>query len=184
MSREYTVGELARLLVPSADGAEVARVNRQLRHWTLTGVLKTLGSTHTGAGRHRKYAGDAVHVAALMVELSRLGLPVGALSTVAMTLTAIVQPLIARDGKSIIGEGQVELWRRAVRGDGTIYLTFHLQFDAEWPKSGGLTLYDADQPDPPSPITIGHVSAIVVDLTQLFIPLRQTEPSGGEVAGR
>ncbi len=73
MENGYTVGELAHLVVPGTNAAEVAHVNRQLRHWTLTGVLKTLGVTHTGAGRHRKYSGDAVHVAALMVELSCLG---------------------------------------------------------------------------------------------------------------
>ena len=175
MAKEYTVGELARLLVTETDAAEVAHVNRKLRHWTLTGVLKALGVTHTGAGRHRKYSGDAVHVAALMVELSRLGLPVGTLSLLATGLVGILQPVQTRDGKPLMGQDAAEKWRRAIRGEGVIYLTFNVRYGTRWPQSVGVTFYEADRPDVPSPITVGHVSAIVVDLTQLFTPLRQIE---------
>ncbi len=175
MAKEYTVGELARLLVTETDAAEVAHVNRKLRHWTLTGVLKALGVTHTGAGRHRKYSGDAVHVAALMVELSRLGLPVGTLSLLAAGLMGILRPHRTLDGKRLAGEHEAELWRRAIRGEGVIYLTFNVKYGTRWPQSVGVTFYEADGPDVPSPVTVGHVSAIVVDLTRLFEPLRQIE---------
>jgi hypothetical protein len=175
MENGYTVGEVARLLVPGAEEAEIARVNRQLRHWTLTGVLKALGVTHTGAGRHRKYSGDAVHVAALMVELSRLGLPVGTLSLLATGLMGILRPVKTRDGKPLMDQEAAEKWRRAIRGEGIVYLTFNVKYGTRWPQSVGVAFYEADGLDVPSPITIGHVSAIVVDLTRLFEPLRQIE---------
>jgi hypothetical protein len=175
MENGYTVGELAHLVVPGTNAAEVAHVNRQLRHWTLTGVLKTLGVTHTGAGRHRKYSGDAVHVAALMVELSCLGLPVGTLSLLATGLMGVLRPVKTRDGKPLMDQGAAEKWRRAIRGDGVIYLTFNVKYGKRWPQSVGVAFYEADGPDVPSPITVGHVSAIVVDLTRLFEPLRQIE---------
>ncbi len=170
MDESYSVSQLAERVAPTTDKAEVARITRQLRHWTLTGVLKPLGATHTGAGRHRRYSGDAVHVAALLIELSNLGLPVGALYMVASSLMVSLRPIRRRDGKTPLGEDIAQLWRRAITGEGTIYLTFNVRYGTKWAKEVGLTLYDADEPL--SPITEGHMSAIVVDLTQLFEPLR------------
>ncbi len=184
MVASFSVSQLAERVAPSADKAEVARITRQLRHWTLTGVLKPLGATHTGAGRHRRYSGDAVHVAALLIELSNLGLPVGVLHVVAISLMVILRPIKRRDGKGPMGEDEARLWRRAIKGEGTIYLTFNVRVDADGAKEAGLSLYDADEPDPPSPITIGHVSAIVVDLTQLFEPLRGNTGDDSKDAGR
>ena len=183
MPESYSVSQLAERVAPTADKAEVARITRQLRHWTLTGVLKPLGATHTGAGRHRRYSGDAVHVAALLIELSNLGLPVGVLHVVAISLMVILRPIKRRDGKGPMGEDEARLWRRAIKGEGTIYLTFNVRVDAEGAKEVELLLYDADEPDPPSP-TIGHVSAIVVDLTQLFEPLRDDSGVESKDAGR
>ncbi len=93
MIESYSVSQLAQRVAPTADKAEVARITRQFRHWTLTGVLRPLGATLTGAGRHRRYSGDAVYVAALMIELARLGLPVGTLHLVAMELMVILRPI-------------------------------------------------------------------------------------------
>ena len=53
VEQELTVSELARAVAPNADEAEISRIVRQLRHWTLTGVLSLAGTVHTGAGRHR-----------------------------------------------------------------------------------------------------------------------------------
>ncbi len=184
MEESYSVSQLAQRVAPDADKAEVALITRQLRHWTLTGVLRPLGATLTGAGRHRRYSGDAVYVAALMIELARLGLPVGTLHLVAMELMVILRPIRRRDGKGPIGANTARLWQRAIKGEGTIYLTSNLRFDDQGAKEGGLALYDAGEPDPPSPITIGHMSAIVVDLTQLFEPLRADSGVESKDAGR
>ncbi len=150
----------------------------------MTGVLKPLGATHTGAGRHRRYSGDAVHVAALLIELSNLGLPVGALYMVASSLMVSLRPIRRRDGKTPLGEDIAQLWRRAITGEGTIYLTFNVRYGTKWAKEVGLTLYDADGLPAASLITIGHVSAIVVDLTQLFAPLRANSGIESKDAGR
>ena len=182
MDESYSVSQLAERVAPTTDKAEVARITRQLRHWTLTGVLGTLGATHTGAGRHRRYSGDAVYVAAVLIELSRLGLPVGALQLVSLGIMGILRPMRTRSGKRSNSEPQAVLWRRAIKGGGTIYLTFNVRFDAVGAKEVGLTLYDADEPL--SPITEGHMSAIVVDLTQLFGPLRTDSGDESKDAGR
>ncbi len=184
MIESCSVSQLAERVAPTTDKAEVARITRQLRHWTLTGVLKPLGATHTGAGRHRRYSGDAVHVAALIIELSRLGLPVGALHLAGACLMAILKPVRTRSGKPSKAEQDAKLWRRAIKGERTIYLTFNVRVDTEGAKEVGLALYDAGEPDPPSPITIGHMSAIVVDLTQLFGPLRTDFGDESKDAGR
>ena len=184
MDESYSVSQLAERVAPTTDKAEVARITRQLRHWTLTGVLGTLGATHTGAGRHRRYSGDAVYVAAVLIELSRLGLPVGALHLVSLGLLGYLKLVRARSGKPSKAEPQAHLWRRAIKGERTIYLTFNVRFDDEGAKGGGLALYDADEPNPPSPITKDHMSAIVADLTQLFEPLRVDSGLESKDAGR
>ncbi len=196
MIESYSVSQLAERVAPTADESELARITRQLRHWTLTGVLRPLGATHTGAGRHRRYAGDAVHVAALQIELSRLGLPVGALHLVSLGIMGILRPVRTRSGKPSSFEPQAKLWHRAIEGKGTIYLSCNARVDDEWFEDGGvlmeggmlikggMLIYDADEPDAPSPITIGHMSAIVVDLTQLFGPLRADSGVESKDAGR
>ena len=88
---QFTVSAVARAVAPNADEAEISRIIRQLRHWTLTGVLRLAGTVHTGAGRHRKYSGDAIYVAAVMVELARMGLPVGALSSLSTRIISILK---------------------------------------------------------------------------------------------
>ena len=115
MEESYSVSQLAERVAPTADESEVARIIRQLRHWTLTGVLMTLGATHTGAGRHRRYSGDAVYVAAVLIELSRLGLPVGALHLVSLGLLGYLKPVRTRSGKPSISEQQAKLWHRAIK---------------------------------------------------------------------
>ena len=184
MPESYSVSQLAERVAPTADKAEVARITRQLRHWTLTGVLKPLGATYTGAGRHRRYSGDAVHVAALLIELSQLGLPVGVLHMVSLGIMGILRPVRTRSGKPSNAEPQAHLWRRAIKGEGTIYLTFNVRFDTKGAKEVGPTLCDADGLPAASLITVGHFSAIVVDLTQLFRPLRADPGAKSKDAGR
>ena len=97
----------------------------------------------------------------------------------------ILRPVRTRSGKPSIAEPQSQLWRRAIKGEGTIHLTFNVRFDAVGAKKGGLALYDADElPAASSPIPEGHVSAIVVDLTQLFEPLRTDFGDESKDAGR
>ncbi len=184
MAESYSVSQLAQRVAPTADESELARITRQLRHWTLTGVLRPLGATHTGAGRHRRYAGDAVHVAALQIELSRLGLPVGALHLVSLGIMGILRPIKRGDGKGPMGEDEARLWQRAITGEGTIHLTFNVRVDAEGAKEVGLALYDVDELPAASRIAEGHVSAIVADLTQLFEPLRADPGVESKDAGR
>jgi hypothetical protein len=74
---ELTVKQIAERLLPIAPGGDMDGLVRQLRHWTLTGVVRPLGTIHTGAGKHRKYEESEVYFAALALELTRWRIPVG-----------------------------------------------------------------------------------------------------------
>ena len=179
MEQEFTVSELARRIAPDADEPEIARIVRQLRHWTLTGVLHLagtvhIGGVHTGAGRHRQYSGDAVYLAAIMVELARMGLPVGALHLVSGCMIAVLKrPKRGLAGKTLPDNSALKLWRRAIEGAGRVCAVFHVLFDSSGALEGNVALYDAEAPDAPLPIIEGRLSAIVVDLTRLFGQIKQ-----------
>ena len=74
---ELTVRELAERILPVSPDGDIEALVRQLRHWTLSGVLRPIGSPYTGAGRHRKYDEIELYFAALAVELTRWRIPVG-----------------------------------------------------------------------------------------------------------
>src|SRR3954447_7581991 len=72
-----TVRDMAEKLVPLSPEGDVESIVRQLRHWSLTGVLQPSGALHVGAGRYRKYDKLELYFAALALELSRWRIPVG-----------------------------------------------------------------------------------------------------------
>ncbi len=159
---ELTVSELAERVAPAGDKAAVERITRQLRHWTLNNVLEPVGGLHTGPGRHRRYSSDSVYMAALIVELSDMGFPIGLLwAVVSGVKVDFTNP--RRDGP--------RLWRRAIEGKGQVLLHFSPQFrDSEHldtpmklrlvdPKGG----FDFSKHE--------HDSHVIVNLTQLFAPL-------------
>jgi len=74
MSQTYTLKEVAALLVRTGDANDTQRVARQIRHWTLCDVLETTSRKHTGTGTSRRYAGDEVRIAALLVVLTKYGM--------------------------------------------------------------------------------------------------------------
>ena len=74
---ELTVREIAERILPVSPDGDMEALVRKLRHWTLSGVLRPVGSLHTGAGRHRKYEETEIYFAGLAVELTRWRIPVG-----------------------------------------------------------------------------------------------------------
>ena len=72
-----TVSQLAERLLPVAPSGDLEGLIRQIRHWTLSGVIKPAGDIHTGAGRHRRYEQNECYFAALALELTRWRIPVG-----------------------------------------------------------------------------------------------------------
>ncbi len=157
-----TVSELAERVAPAGDKAAIERITRQLRHWTLNQVLEPVGGLHTGPGRHRRYSAESVYMAALIVELSDMGFPIGLLSAVVKGVKFSFTGPRRKDP---------HLWRRAIEGKGQVLLHFSPQFrDGEHldtrmklrlvdPKGG----FDFSKHE--------HDSHVIVNLTQLFAPL-------------
>jgi hypothetical protein len=46
----YTVGEMAARIARSESDEEVAAITRQLRNWTVLGLISPQGETHQGTG--------------------------------------------------------------------------------------------------------------------------------------
>lgn len=74
---ELTVKQLAERLLPLSVEGDVDSLARQLRHWTLSGILRTAGAVHTGAGKSRKYDEIELYWATIALELVRWRIPVG-----------------------------------------------------------------------------------------------------------
>ncbi len=76
MTRTYTLKEVATILSATKTREEIERIARQIRHWTLSGVLEPEGEKHTGTGRSRRYSADEIRFAAWLMELARYGVTV------------------------------------------------------------------------------------------------------------
>jgi hypothetical protein len=77
-----TVAKLAERALSASPGSDAAVVIRQIRHWTLSGVVRPTTDVHTGVGKHRQYAESEAYFAALALELTRWRIPVGVLDGV------------------------------------------------------------------------------------------------------
>ena len=175
MNKEFTVSEIARRVAPASDEAAVARVTRQLRHWTLNQIIEPVAGLHTGAGRHRRYSGGAAYLAAVMVELSRLGLSVGALSGIAIALKLLVinPPKVGFGRKPLPKSKNPERWQRAIEGRGQIFLSCSGHFGGDQENErlkGNVALFDAEEDL--EPIVPEYTSAIIINITKLFASLR------------
>jgi hypothetical protein len=69
-----TVSEIAEALAPIAP--DVAGTVQRIRHWTRERALLPVDQHHAGPGKHRRYAGDAVYVAAVLHALTIAGFPI------------------------------------------------------------------------------------------------------------
>jgi DNA-binding transcriptional MerR regulator len=140
----------------------VERITRQLRHWTLNHVLEPVGGLHTGPGRHRRYSAESVYMAALIVELSDMGFPIGLLSTVVKGVKfSFTDP--RRDG--------LRLWRRAIEGKGQVLLHFSPRFREDEHLDTPMKLRLVDPKGRFDFSKHEHDSHVIVNLTQLFAPL-------------
>lgn len=113
---ELTVSQIAKRIASDLDSADVARVTRQLRHWTMAGIIPTAGPVHAGPGRHRRYSGDALYIAAILVELARFQLPVGVLQSLAAGFRIFPNSPERADWR--------RLWNEAVEGTRIVHGAF------------------------------------------------------------
>lgn len=70
-----SVKRFSRLLVPDGDEAALAKMMRQVRHWTALDLLRTAGPKSTGTGVSRVYDEDELYKSVILEELVRLGVP-------------------------------------------------------------------------------------------------------------
>jgi hypothetical protein len=158
---EYTLKELVSIVMPPSDSDAVARVARQVRHWTALDLLKPLTSKHTGTGVSRRYSADEVRKAALLVELSHYRIPAPVLE----------------DGFETFAPDwpKGEAWRAAVAGNTAVffYMAYneHLTTFRLVPADAVITVLQP-VPNPRREPAFDMVSAIVVNLTRLFGRLR------------
>ena len=163
MNDTLTVKELAVRAAPGASPDEIQQIIRQLRHWTTSHVLLPSTELHTGPGTHRKYSADAVYNAAVLLELAALYLPVGILMIAAAMLPNTIPwpkptPPLGKDMK--------RKWAEAISGERRVFFRFSSVMGRAQIRNMGL-IYAEDEI-----LTEGISSAIVVDLTKLFSPLR------------
>lgn len=83
MKTTYTASTLAESLVPSRSEAELRKLNNLVRNWAAQGLLRPLPGSGQGKGVHRRYDRQEIYKAAVLLELTRYGLPWSVLARVA-----------------------------------------------------------------------------------------------------
>ena len=83
MTDTATAATLAPLLAASSEEAEIKRMHNLVRNWAARGILKPLAGSGEGRGVHRRYDRQELLKAAVLLELTRYGLPWSVLERVA-----------------------------------------------------------------------------------------------------
>jgi len=161
----YTVSEVA-----SCVGAVTPRQQdlwlRRLRHWTTMGVLETLSGQHVGTGRERRYGVEAVYLAAVLLGLGDLALPIGVLKTIASAIEAD----LSKHGDS------AELWEEAKRppkviGAGCVWVGLAVKIDDESAQEAvevGIRIAKGESLMTPEFYLEQNDTIIIRNLTQIF----------------
>lgn len=172
MKTTYTASTLAESLVPSRSEAELRKLNNLVRNWAAQGLLRPLpGSGGKGKGVHRRYDRWEVYKAAVLLELTRYGLPWSVLARVAglfddtrplpraIRQTRPQAALAVADKKR---SARTDLLAAAIDGHQPVYLI--LAADA----SGGFTVEFGKDLTPPA----GARSFAVVNVTEVLAQYR------------
>ena len=161
---ELNVRDLAERLLPLSPDGDIDALLRQLRHWTISGMLQTSGELHTGAGRSRKYDETEIYYAALAMELTRWRIPVG--------IGDLIMQMARDDNAFTAKTEKGSTFTRAVAGTEDIFFCIRLgtrRADAEL-VSGELTSLASAMKK--HRWTADFPSFIAINLTTLFTPLR------------
>ncbi len=155
----YTVKGIAERIAMGNDPGEVSRVVEQIRYWTREGLLKPITSKHPGSGRWRRYDQDQVYRAALLAEMARVGLSIGAMKIMGIWLKLqATRP----------GDDHRELWSEAIEGEAAVYLVL-------WSHSSSQDWFGhlAREPLTVENEVVGRpTSTLVIDLSLVFKALR------------
>jgi DNA-binding transcriptional MerR regulator len=164
----YTVSELA-----SCVGATSPRQQdlwlRRLRHWTTLGIIEAAGPHHVGSGRARMYGPEAPYLAAVLLRLADLGLPVGTLKLIAKKLS------IGTDQKFDEFWNAAKLRPKRIE-EGPFYVGFVIIMDEEFAQDPTEVLVygarGAGILSPQFPVGPGH-SVISMNISGIFSRIRQ-----------
>jgi hypothetical protein len=161
---ELTVKQLAERLLPVSPDEDLGALTRQLRHWTLGGLLETVGEVHVGAGRARKYDEYELYYAALAMELSRWRIPVG--------VSHLIVRMARDQNEHAAATGKGSVFSRAVAGEADIFLCIRIGSklqgaDILGGKYGSLMGTIGDEK-----WTADSPGFLAINLTTLFAPLR------------
>lgn len=159
-----SVKQFARVLIPGGDAAAIAKMMRQVRHWTALDLLCTAGPKATGTGVSRVYDEDELFKAVILEELIRLGVSAAFLHEIEF-------------GEWLEGSKSFDHWQLAKSGEQDVYLHLGSHPDG----SSAVTISD----DPkrllsmlyyvkPAPAPIGKLppmrfsSLIILNIAALF----------------
>lgn len=107
---------------------------RRIRHWTVTGLLEPVSGTHTGPGRHRRYARSTVYLVSLLNVLADMSLPIGVLKQAAKGILEIgvvtelhkrllkVEPEAAKQEFYDFKSRERRLWDEAIAGSLQVFV--------------------------------------------------------------
>jgi len=124
----YTLKEIVSTLGRiDAEDSDSARISRQVRHWTIHGLLNP-AQRHTGRGRDRRYAAHEIRKAAIYLELTRYGMTVGSLKDVG-------------DWLDMLEREKSPPWEFAKAG------RFRIYFEVTWGLTGGHLAIVSVHPD-------------------------------------
>lgn len=167
----YSVKDVA-ALIARGPADQPARLIRQIRHWTANDLLAPVGGKNTGTGVSRMYDVNGVRCAAILLELSRYGIPVSQLE--------------GFDEWTDMLSGTND-WLAAFANEQDVFLSMSWEADEDgggvWQIGAGTPKWDALRLDvEPSNITLANggeaivppldlTSSIVINLTKIFARL-------------
>lgn len=88
---DLSVSDLARVLSIKFRLGGQSELMRQLRYFTMEGLLETVGSVHTGSGRKRLYPPSILIKAVVLLRLSQSGAKVGIMKRHIKALEAFIR---------------------------------------------------------------------------------------------
>lgn len=163
--RLYTLKEMAERLNHSGGAADLQRITRQIRHWTLSDLLRTEGKKHTGTGVSRRYSFFELQKAAVLRELSHYGIQIAQLSEFDRWVERMAH---------------APLWREAEAGNRIVFLqlcwndqTVACLVTADLPAIADPALYGGGTAGEPDASRPQFYSSVVVNLTRLLHRLGQ-----------
>lgn len=154
--RLYTLKEVVGFLCQSEDAGEEVKIMRQVRHWTASDLIPTVGKKHTGTGVSREYSAHEIRLAVILLELSHYRVPV----------------TILESFDEMVGNyADAPEWQDAIAGKRPVFLQFafnaHMnvwQLHGEHFKKNFLSSTFGGKENR----ALGVNSAIVINLTKVF----------------